>query len=275
MKFILFVLSLQLFALTSHAAIVTSEIDSIERGQDSEPSLIKLKNGQVVFVDQTKEHDQLLSAFTESMVRNELIDVDLGAEHSVLGVKTNGLAPVEDEPAVDYSSMRSYDPTRISSTEAGRVFRRMRRDYQNESQCYNRAHIWAYEENNYSGLNSMKLFLFFTSRYIRNYRYHWWFHVTPMAVLTDGTWRTLDRRYSSGPLTLKTWTNKFIYSRRDCPIVYKYSSYRNHQQSEDCYLIPTSMYYWQPRDIDRKERTGYEKQVFFSSEIKHAYWEAF
>jgi hypothetical protein len=35
------------------------------------------------------------------------------------------------------------------------------------------------------------------------------------------------------------------------------------------------MYYWQPRDLDKFERTGIEKKFFIRSEVNHAYWEAF
>ena len=110
------------------------------------------------------------------------------------------------------------------------------------------------------------------------YRYHWWFHVTPMVYVggsTQANWRVLDRRYTRGPLTTKTWTNIFMHNDATCKVVNKYYDYRNHQQAEWCYLIPTSMYFWQPRDIERRDRTGYEKTNYINSEVNHAFWEAF
>jgi hypothetical protein len=92
---------------------------------------------------------------------------------------------------------------------------------------------------------------------------------------TQPFWRTLDRRYTSGPLSTKTWTDIFMRNDALCPVVYTYSRYRNHQYEESCYLIPTSMYFWQPLDIQRQESTGYVKTQFFSSQINAAYQEAF
>lgn len=275
MKFILTILFIQLITFQVIAASVTAKIDSIEKGKGAEPTLIKMTNGEVVFLDATPDRKEVIKVLNESRVRDEVIRVEMDEERSLTAVQTLAdPAPDEARIAMEEPKM-SFDPSVVILERATTMFKGMRRDYQNESQCYNRAHIWAYEEFKRSGIKSMKLFLFFTSRYIRNYRYHWWFHVTPMALLTDGSWRTLDRRYTSGPLAIKTWTDKFIYSRRSCPVIYKYSEYRNHQSSQDCYLIPVSMYYWQPKDIRRNEQTGFEKEQFFSSEINHAYWEAF
>jgi hypothetical protein len=92
---------------------------------------------------------------------------------------------------------------------------------------------------------------------------------------SQSNWMTLDRRYTGGPLTTRTWTNVFMYNDAFCPVVYQYSSYRNHQNEQYCYLIPTSMYFWQPLDIERQERTGYVKTQYFTSQTDYAYWEAF
>ena len=137
---------------------------------------------------------------------------------------------------------------------------------------------WANEEFRVSGLKSMKLFLFFTNRYIRNYNYKWWFHVSPMTYVKEGTKvieRVLDRRYTGGPRLTKTWTDNFIYGHRSCPQVAKYSQYYNNQEKEDCYLIKSTMFFWQPRDLGYYEQTGLQKTNFIQSEIDWAYWEAF
>ena len=259
----------------SHAwsAKITSDIDSIDIGTESEPHLIMLSSGDVVFLDPGTERDQLLNELEESFQDSETLEFTIDDHRSLLTYRRVTIDQFKNENA--HLPLTSLGPTPVTLTQSQKIFRNMRRGWQNNSQCYNRAHIWSYEEFKRSGVESMKLFLFFTSRYIRNYRYKWWFHVTPMVTLTDGTWRTLDKRYSRSPLKVKTWTDDFIYSRRSCPVVHRYSDYRNYQNAEDCYLIPVSQYYWQPRDIDRFERTGYEKTNFISSEINHAYWEAF
>jgi hypothetical protein len=258
------------------AVTITSTIDSIEDSPGKgQPHLIYLTNGRVVFV--SREDQESLNAFYRSLERQETLAVKVDQSYGLVSAHT---APSENVPDVLGSSENlSFEPTVVSNlSSAQAIFGRMRKDYQNNSQCYNRAHVWAYEEFQKSGLKSLKLFLFFTSRYIRNYRYKWWFHVSPMVQVNENgasVSRVLDRRYTSGPRVISNWTRNFIYSGRACPIVNTYAEYRNHQWEEDCYLIPVSMYFWQPRDIERRDRTGYEKQEFFRSELNHAYWEAF
>lgn len=276
MKLMLFFMLFNLLGGTVFADEFTSRVDSIEEGSGNLPHLIKLENGRVVFLDDSDKDE--LSAFHESMRNQEYLEIVVNDENSFESAQT-----VENENAAPLEghthSAFSYTPTVIPNlAEARSIFSRMRRNYQYESQCYNRAHIWAYEEFNRSSLNSMKLFLFFTNRYIRNYRYDWWFHVSPMALVNEegaSVERVLDRRYTSGPMYVNSWTNIFIYSRRKCPVVQKYNDYRNNQEKEDCYLIPVSMYFWQPRDIVARDNNGYEKKSFIRSEVDWAYWEAF
>jgi len=276
MKYIIYALVSQFIFLSAFAATYTTQVHSVDRGKAGERHLIMLSNGYTAFL---KGHDKsLIEAVEESQKNEDTVEIFIDDELNLISIQT--VVPEREEPRDDAlpGGMISYDPSIINDSAARSAFSNMRRDYQNQSQCYNRAHIWNYEEFNRSGLKSNKLYLFFTSRYIRKYNYKWWFHVTPM-VYVDGSdqsnWRTLDRRYTKGTLTTRTWTNVFMLNNAFCPVVYKYSSYRYHQQEEDCFLIPTSMYFWQPRDIDREERTGYVKNQFYRSEVSHAYWEAF
>lgn len=274
MKYLICAMVSQFLFLSAFAATYTTQVHSVDRGKSEEKHLIMLTNGYTAFSD-----DQILiEAVEESQRNNETVEIHLDDDLNLVSIQTVVPERVEPQDEVDPGEMISYEPSIISYSAASTAFSNMRRDYQNNSQCYNRAHIWNYEEFKRSGLRSNKLYLFFTSRYIRKYRYKWWFHVTPMVYVNgsgQSNWRTLDRRYTRGPLTTRTWTNVFMLNNAFCPVVYKYSSYRNHQQEQDCYLIPASMYFWQPRDLVRQERTGYEKNQFYSSEVNHAYWEAF
>ena len=274
MKLQLIVLTL-LFSSTVFAETIQSRIYEIVQGANGDDHIVKMEDGQVVFIQDT----QTLTQLQRSQEAQDLVQIEIDRERDLLSVQTieagNGLS----EEAFEEAAPLSFDPTVLSSrAQASTIFSRMKRGWQNNSQCYNRAHVWAYEEFNRSGLKSKKLFLFFTNRYIRNYRYKWWFHVSPMTYAKDGSSTTslvLDRRYTGGPRTIKNWTDNFIYSRRTCPVVNKYSDYRNNQEKEDCYLIPVSMYFWQPRDILRYEQTGYQKTSFIKSEVDWSYYEAF
>lgn len=258
---------------SAHAEQLESKINSIDVASKKGLShLIKLENGRVIFVKYNDEAS--LNAFKTSLNEQSLLNVEVDEKSNFLSAESvdEKSEPLSREQVSAVSA--SYEPTVVTSSQASAIFKRMRRDYQNQSQCYNRAHVWTYEEYKYSGLNSMKVFLFFTSRYIRNYHYKWWFHVSPM-VSTGDDYLVLDRRYTSGPRLKDTWTKNFIYSGRKCPVVYNYYDYRNHQNEQDCYLIPTSMYFWQPWNIQSRDNGNGSPTKYYQSNLNTAYWEAF
>lgn len=281
MKFLITGFAFQLAAVSAFSATLTSRVHSIDKGVNFyDVDIVMLENGHNAFL---KPGDKsLLDSIERSIENQDTLELQLDDELNVLSVQTVAAAPEDvntnSVSIPEYAESMSYDPSIVTSSQATSAFKNMRRNYQNNSQCYNRAHVWTYEEFQKTGMKTGKLFLFFTSKYIRNYRYKWWFHVTPFAYvdgLSQSNWRTMDRRYTSGLLSTKAWTNVFMLNDALCPIAEKYSDYRNHQQDEDCYLIPRSMYFWQPRDILREENSGYVKTQYYDSELNHSYWEAF
>jgi hypothetical protein len=177
------------------------------------------------------------------------------------------------------SPKSNYTPTILADqAEAYKLYGMMRSDYLEEAQCTNMAHVWAYEEYKRSGLKSQKIFLFFTKKYIMRYRFGWWFHVSPLVQAKEGKeilQIVMDRRYTSLPLDKKTWTDHFVKTNRQCKEIDKISTFWNNQQSEDCYLMQVSMYYWQPRDIRLRDENGKDKTKFLKGEIRQAYDQAF
>lgn len=279
MKYLFIFFALTLLSPSVFSRTLKVTIDSIDKGKAGEPTLLLLSDGQVGYLDSSKK-----SAFTDlDRLANRKIPVTISLDNKnrVMVIsedhQSERLYSPEDEKESDWGGVKAlnYTPTVLSSmAEATTIFRRMNPRYQRDSQCYNRAHIWSYEEYKRSGFNSMKLFIFFTRSYIRRYNFYWWFHAIP-ATYVGGTLTTLDYRYARGPLGVQTWSNIFVRSRRACPFIYKYSTYKNNQETQDCYIHPASMYFWQPYDLDRLERTGYSKQSFIQSQVNHAYWEAF
>lgn len=264
-----------LFVQAASADRMETRIHKIEYSDTPKyPHLLLLENGRVATV--SAEDKSQLQSFENARSSQAIMEIEVSDDNRLLSVASLGDSARENfgDP-VPLGEAVNYDPTNLSSiSEAQSIFYRMNGRHQRNSQCYNRAHIWAYEEWKRTNFQSVKLFMFFTKRYIWDYNYRWWFHVTPLTYV-NGTPMTLDRTFSRGPLSIKDWTLDFIYSQRDCPIVSKYSQYENNQQTEHCYLIPATMYFWQPRDLDHYEKTGEEKKSFIRSEINHAYWEAF
>jgi hypothetical protein len=269
-------LSAFIFFLTfANASTYRATIDHVDYGKKSEPDLLMFADGRVGFVEKNKT--SLLDV--KSFQAGDVVKVRLNKKFRV--VELIPITTVEkdflDEPESfdEADGKRFYTPTILSSmSQASTMFFNMRGDYQRESQCYNRAHVWAYEEWKRNGTNLMKVFVFYTRRYIREYNFNWWFHAIP-AVYVGNELITLDRRYARGPLSMKPWTDIFVRSKRTCALITKYSTYRKNQESEHCYLHYASMYFWQPYELDRNERTGYTKTQFFQNQVNHAYWEAF
>lgn len=255
------------------------KIESIDLGEkESIPHLIKLNTGRVIFLDAEEKKD--LPAFRESLKRQDLLEFKVDQRNSLESVQViyETSTDINDSENEIHNRM-SFEPTILEGLPVAQtIFSKMKRSYQGDSQCYNRAHVWAYEEHKRSGLNSIKLFLFFTSRYIRNYRYKWWFHVSPLVLIKEGessTERVMDRAFTRGPRTIASWLTNFIRSGRSCPKVALYNDYRQHQNEEDCYLIPVSMYFWQPRDIVSRDNNGTVKTQFIKKEVDWSYYEAF
>lgn len=272
MKFLPFIIIVIIFSLTVHAERITTRVHSVDYAKNSrQPHLIKFDSGRVGFLSSLDKFS--LSSLEESRRHKEWLDIELDEKGNYLGAAVVPTPKMAEESNDPEPPINSYEPTNLGSIdEAVSIFGRMRRS--SSGQCYNRAHVWSYEEFNRSGLSSMKLFMFFTRSYIRKYRYKWWFHVTPMTYV-NGVAITLDRAFFRGPAEVKTWTDIFIYSKRNCPVINKYSQYRDYQDSEHCYLHPSTMYFWQPRDLENNEINGSEKKQFINSEINWAYWNAF
>jgi hypothetical protein len=277
MKILLSVLAFSLFSHAALAERMTTRITSVEESQDAAyPHLLLLENGRVATVP-VGEKNSLIDIH-KSLDLGELLEIDVAEDNRLLSIATAAEAEKVEEnflPDPGTSAEFSSTPTNLSSfAEAQMIFDRQNRNHQRKSQCYNRAHVWAFEEWRRSNLQSEKLFVFFTRRYIWDYNYKWWFHVTPMTYVT-GYPVTLDRTFDDGPKSVKDWTLRFIKSGRDCRVVYRYSEYSNNQETEHCYLIPATMYNWQPSDLENYELTGVQKLNFIESDVNHAYREAF
>lgn len=150
---------LGLLSLPIMATSFKTQIHDIDLGKGKEDHLILLTNGQTAFV--SKEDLSLFAAVKDSYQKNETVIVEIDSKIKLKSIETTGPEEVATTINTESEGEIDYTPSIISSTTASNVFSRMRRNYQNESQCYNRAHIWTYEEFQKSGLKSGKLFLFF------------------------------------------------------------------------------------------------------------------
>ena len=202
--------------------------------------------------------------------RDEILSLQLSSQKASHGhfYKTVEIAPIKNTYVTDVD----FDQDAID------LFKTMRSNSNRRSQCYNRAHVWAYEMNKKTyqdrAIQLGKQWLFFTRKYIREYRYKWWFHVTPYLTVQKLP-IMMDRLFSRTPQEERLWTNMFIRPATACPEVYKYTDYSEHQEESLCYLIKSSLFYWQPYQVQNAERYNQERKEWISSEVRRAYADAF
>lgn len=265
-----------LTSFTALAETVKSKVDSLDVGREGEEHLVKLAMGRVAFLDYNDKF--LLKKIQAHHAKGDWLELVLDKKSNLKSIRV--IDPIDsNEGRMTPMQFRDpYEPTVVTLTKAQNMFIRMRKDWKSSGQCFNRAHIWTYEEFLKTKTNLNKVFLFFTSKYIRTYRFGWWFHVTPMAYVGGSGrsyWKILDRRYTSGVLNSKTWSDIFIKSKKTCKTVKLYSEYRENQRTQDCYFIEAPMYFVVPSDLDRLEQLGEERTEFLDVEVEHAYWDAF
>lgn len=256
-----------LISTTALAERIIDTIHSVSPGDDGEEHLVYLENGRVVFIDPEIYHaDEFVPGTRTKFIidnKNRVKDIDTLEELRAAPPEIIEKMPLEESPTV----LSSY-------AEAQSIFRFMNQNYYNRSECTDRAHVWSYEEWRRHGLISRKVFMFFTNTYIRRYNYGWWFHVSPYTLVQNGdsvTEYVMDRRFNSSPRTMKSWSDGFIHSKKECPVT-TYHNYRaNNNGPEHCYHVKSHMYNRLPLHVEYEERGSKPKTQFSTSEVNFSY----
>jgi len=271
--------------ICAHLAASTTFKTQIHRIESSprlnEETLLFLSNGRIVkvlprdlmSVDKLSLGKQLGQWFSIRVnERREVLSVKI-----VESPRPNNLD--EQQKILNVRTMEDYIPTIIASMdEAEMYFRDHRASRDGETQCFNRAHIWAYDWRTKQNIYSKKIWIFFTAKYIRKHDFEWWFHVAPMVhVNVEGKIkeRVMDMKYARGPNSTKQWSDIFMKDDALCPTVASYSDHADFPESGSCFIQKTSMYFYQPIDLELREKYGNTKTAWVASEIIQAYDEAF
>lgn len=263
-------------SLTAQASFqIKAQVHDVDHGDGNEESLIFLTTGHVVRQGQNKKDN--IQVWEQAKSSKQWFTFTLNGQHEI---ETYESAHPSSNPQINFKSnfTELYVPTVIESMDLARTYFHEAKYVNKESQCFNRAHIWSYEWFNKHGINSNKTWLFFTRRYIRKFKFEWWFHVSPsVTILENGIKKEkiMDVKYGRSPLNLKMWTDIFMRDDANCPKVETYSDYANFPESGSCYTMRTSMFYYQPVDIESKETWGTAKTNWYDIEVKQAYLEAF
>jgi hypothetical protein len=257
---------------SASAETISDELHSVIPGDGINPHIIRLMNGRAIYLQENKSID---SSHYIHLPQGSLIKAVINQQGIVKSINYQERQQNRTAEEVETENQKTTATVLKNYEDARTIFERLNTDYQRVSQCTNRAHVWSYEEFKNHGVVMDKVFIFFTSSYLWKHKFAWWFHVAPAVKLADGEDLVLDYRYAFAPYRMKQWTDLFVYTKRSCPVIGKYSEYRNHQDKEDCYIMKTKMYYWQPLDMEKEERGAPPKTDFNLEEISWAYQEAF
>lgn len=276
----LFTLFVSVFSLVSFAGpvslIKSEQVSVCNTWNDGETARVFLCDGRVI----KATSDAQFKEFEMAQVSGAVVELNLATDFSVKSIQTLGLDKSASGIGIgtiggDIQDFSNYSPTVIEVAQANRLFRNMNTTWRMRSQCYQRAMAWTYDSFQDEGIRSQKAFLFFTQKYIRDYDYKWWFHVAPLytfKMLDESIVDlVLDRTFFSKPEKIKDWTDGFIKSRQNCPVVQKYSDYSQHQWDRHCYLFLMPMHYYQPADIQALEEQNVQITGFREANINHAF----
>lgn len=222
---------------------------------------------------QTRLHVKFDSDANITFVRQESVENDKSNQQPLFEEPKP-----EPIPELEINPQHPYEPAILEIGEAHKIFHEMNPHFRGRSQCYNRAHIWTYEAYQKRKTNLMKVFMFFTSKYIWEYRYHWWFHVSPFSYVRENDQvveRVLDYAFMEAPVGMREWSNHFILPKKECPTVLNYSDYDQHQWENYCYFMKVPMFFWQPRDLEAVEQGQAPKTQFIEEEVRYAYRQGF
>lgn len=271
-----------LLALCSLPLLANSTISSMVHYIDLDPrpgedALVFLSTGEVGRVPM-QDQDKI-NALLEGRDNKTWFRIVLNDEREIIRFKEI------DQPASIASSQNqfflkqhaTFKPTIVKDLNWANTYFQQQKLKTKESQCFNRAHVWSHELYKKHNIYTNKIFLFFTRKYIRETNFGWWFHIAPLmhvAVGQDVKERVLDRKYNKTPATVHTWIKTFMKEGHPCATVTTYSDYANYPESNYCYIMRASMYYYWPLDLEREELYGHQKVGWNEDELRSAYKDA-
>ena len=274
----MWLLALIALSFTAHASLtLKTQVYDIDYGTNGQKDFILLTSGHVAWMKHGSFKD--LSPLDQAKLKHNLVKITINKQHELEHLEV--IPNTQEEKtifAAERGNEENYTPTILENLDVAKTYFHESRYVNKESQCYNRAHIWSYEWFLKHNVNSNKTWIFFTRRYIRKFKFQWWFHVSPSVAVQDGSVvreKIMDVKYARGPINLKQWTDIFMQDDANCPMVKSYSEYANYPESGSCYTMRSSMFYYQPFDIESKETWGTLKSNWYDVELKAAYLEAF
>ncbi len=254
--------------------IFTTVFNVIESKKTERLLVLSAADGRIYKTAKSKENKELLESLVGKIVKLDFTVT--GAEAMISNIRPTYANEV-DEKTYDlnhfqYNQLRTFAPTDLQSYEkVDQLFQNMLNDGdRNRSQCFKRAHMWSYDMWSKLGINSQKLFIFYTKRYAALEEFDWWFHVAPL-IRANGVDYVMDGTFMTKPITVKEWKDHFMYTDKiTCPEINRYQEFEDHQWSRLCYLMKVPMYFFRPLDIENRDKRGAERNHWVLEELQDA-----
>jgi hypothetical protein len=275
-KFQIFSLALCLLSINIARAdeILTTVFNIVESKKTDHILILSGVDGRVYKYRNSERNLKFVKKFIGQVVKLNFYNVS-GENYvrDILYVNRRDVDSSEyDLNKFKYNELREFAPTDLRSEEnVSLVFDNLLNDGdKSRSQCFKRAHMWAYDMWSKLNINSQKIFIFYTQRYIQLEDFEWWFHVAPM-VTSNGREFVLDGTFMDKPVTVEQWQHRFIQSENiTCPVIENYKTYDDNQFKRLCYLMKVPMHYFSPLDIENRDLNGVEKNQWELEELQDA-----
>lgn len=271
MKLILIIV-IVLTSLSGLSASEHAEVYGVQPLKYTRGKLIKFTDGTVgVLRDNNKSVFQITPGVTLEFIRTKKNEISVT---KMIRKRVRSDIDITSDKTLDENLPQTIFPSYKKAQEELNSFNSA---WVTDSQCYNRSHIWAYESY-LRNIIFKKAFLFFSDDYIERYDFPWWFHNSPYALVQmreKVEERVMDKTFSPYPLKFKLWTDLFMKNKVECAVVDKYSEYSQRPGTFDCFIIKSTEYFWQPKDLAAFETSRIEKTKFIDWEVAHAYKQGF
>lgn len=282
-------IALSLFALAAQAGVTTT-ISAIEAPQlNGESYEVLAGDGRVYEIDPRNERlinelrDAEKSGTRVALELEEGIPFDSNLPERVRSVKALEIPSPspESDPGQELDPMTDFEPNDVESLDlADEMFGALKKRSKWFTQCFNRAHIWARQMHKDYGVKSQKILIYYTKKYRREVSKKWWFHIAPM-ITVNGEKYVMDREFTNQPVTDESWESIFTKKMKKknigprnyrCAQIKNISEYYDeaNMNNEYCNIQLTSMYYWEPNDMEKLEEKGIQKTNWVNWELKAA-----
>lgn len=256
------------------AELITTVFNVIESTKTERILILSGSDGRIYKSQKSEANLKYFKSFLGQIVK--LTFSERGTELFITKIERANAAEVDpatmDLNHFQYNQLREFAPTDLQSIDtATEIFKGMLNDGdRRRSQCFKRAHMWAFDMWSKMGISSQKVFIFYTQRYIQLEDFEWWFHVAPMVVI-KGEEYVLDGTFMEKPITVKAWQNYFIKSENiTCPVAGNYNEYSKNQWTRLCFLMKVPMYFFSPLDIENRDIKNIPRNHWSLEELQDA-----